>query len=428
MQKEPLIFAAKHQATGMNVRIRQATIADSRSKWNGKQADILVQNGKIAQIASSIEVDTEQTIEGVNLIVSPGFTDIFSHFNDPGLEHKETLETGAAAAKAGGYTRVMALPNTKPTIHSKSQVEYIVQKSRQLPVEILPIGAISHNCEGKDLAEMHDMHQSGAIAFSDGLQPVQNSQVLLKALQYVKTFGGTIIQVPDETNLSRTGLMNEGIVSTRLGLPGKPMLAETLMLARDIELLRYTGSKLHVTGISSAASIELVRRAKSEGLALTCSVTPYHLWFSDEDLMEYDTNLKVNPPLRTTADVEALKTAVMDGTIDCIASHHQPHEWDSKVCEFEYAKYGMEGLESCFAAVATTLQQLSDVRLTELFAIHPAAIFGLPLPIIEAGQKANLTIFQKNKGIVFDKKDIRSKSVNNAFAGKMLKAVIIATI
>ncbi len=411
----------------MNVRIRQVNIADPRSKWNGLQADILIQRGIITEVASVIESGAEQTIEGNNLVVSPGFTDIFSHFNDPGIEHKETLETGAAAAKAGGYTRVMTLPNTKPCLHSKSQVEYIVQKSKHLPVEIIPVGAISHNCEGKDLAEMHDMHQSGAIAFSDGLHPVQNSQVLLKALQYVKTFGGTVIQLPDETNLSRTGLVNEGIISTRLGLPGKPILAETLMLARDIELLRYTGSKLHVTGISSAASVELVRRAKNDGLSLTCSVTPYHLWFSDEDLMEYDTNLKVNPPLRTPADVEALRAAVADGTIDCIASHHQPHEWDSKVCEFEYAKYGMEGLETCFTATVTALPGLSNQKLSELFAIHPAAIFGLPLPVIEVGQNANLTIFQKNQGIVFDKKDIRSKSVNNAFTGKMLKAVIIET-
>ncbi len=410
----------------MNVRIRQAIIADPRSQWNGQQADILIENGRITAIGPNLETETDSTIDLPNLVVSPGFTDIFSHFNDPGQEHKETLETGAAAAKAGGYTRILVLPNTKPTIHSKSQVEYIVQKSKELPVEILPIGAISQHCEGKDLAEMHDMHLSGAVAFSDGLHPVQNSQVLLKALQYVKTFGGTVINIPDEQNLSRTGLVNEGIISTRLGLPGKPALAETLMLARDIELLRYTGSKLHVTGISTTASVALVRRAKAEGLSLTCSVTPYHLWFNDDDLVEYDTNLKVNPPLRTPADVEALRAAVLDGTIDCIASHHQPHEWDSKICEFEYAKYGMEGLETCFAATATALPDLSNEKLSTLFAINPATIFGLPLPVIEAGNLANLTIFQKNDGIVFDKKDIRSKSANNAFIGTAFKIVIIA--
>lgn len=410
--------------TGMSTIIRQATIADPRSSLHGQKADIFIKNGLIEQIASLIELRADETISAPDMVVTPGFTDIFSHFNDPGYEYKETLETGAAAAAAGGYTRVLVLPNTKPVVHNKSQVEYLVQKSKNLPVEILPIGSVSHNCEGKDLAEMHDMHASGAIAFSDGLQPVQNSQVLLKALQYVKAFNGIIIQVPDEQNLSRTGLINEGVISTRLGLPGKPVLAETLMLARDIELLRYTGSKLHVTGISTAASVELVRRAKNDGLQISCSVTPYHIWFSDEDLTDYDTNLKVNPPLRTPADVAAIRNAVVDGTIDCIASHHQPHEWDSKVCEFEYAKYGMEGLESCFAATATILPQLSIKRLAELFAINPSLIFGIPLPVIEVGNKANLTLFQKGSEVIFGKKDVHSKSSNNAFLEKNLNTVI----
>jgi dihydroorotase len=409
----------------MNVLIRQATIADPRSVWNGQQADILIENGRIVQIGTGIETGNHKVIEEPNLVASPGFTDVFSHFGDPGLEFKETLETGAEAAKAGGYTRVLAMPNTKPVIHSKSQVEYIVQKSKNLPIQVLPIGAISQHCEGKDLAEMYDMHTSGAVAFSDGIHPVQNSQVLLKALQYVKSFNGVIIQVPDEQNLSRTGLVNEGIISTQLGLPGKPTLAETLMLARDIEILRYTGSKLHVTGISTGASVELVRRAKNDGLNLTCSVTPYHLWFSDEDLAEYDTNLKVNPPLRTPADREALLEAVLDGTVDCIASHHQPHEWDSKVCEFEYARYGMEGLESCFAATATVLPQLSAQKLVELFSINPATIFGLNLPLIAEGEKAEITLFSRGSDSIFTEEKIKSRSKNNAFINKTFKAVII---
>ncbi|HSR40143.1 MAG TPA: dihydroorotase, partial [Phnomibacter sp.] len=339
----------------MALLLRQVTIADPRSDLNGKTTDILIENGSIAAIGDLTAPAGCRVVEGSGLLVSPGFTDIFSHFCDPGLEYKETLETGAAAAAAGGYCRVLVLPNTQPAVHNKAQVEYIVQKSKSLPVTILPLGAISKNCEGKDLAEMYDMRNSGAVAFSDGVHPVQNSQVLTKALQYVKAFDGVIVQVPDEAALSKNGLMHEGITSTQLGLPGKPALAETLLLNRDIELLRYTGSKLHVTGISTAASIDLVRRAKAEGLQLTCSITPYHLNFCDEDLVNYDTNLKVNPPLRTRADMEALKAAVLDGTIDCIASHHQPHEYDSKVCEFEYAKYGMEGLESCVGAVKKAL-------------------------------------------------------------------------
>jgi len=407
--------------------LRQVTIADPRSALHGQQVDILVEEGIITAIGDLADATAANIMQGKDLHIAPGFTDVFSHFCDPGIEYKETLETGAAAAAAGGYCRVLVLPNTEPSVHSKTQVEYIIQKSKSLPVQILPYGAISKNCEGKDLAEMYDMRTSGAVAFSDGTHPVQNSQVLTKALLYVKAFDGVIVQVPDETALSKAGLIHEGIVSTQLGLPGKPALAETLLLNRDIELLRYTGSKLHVTGISTAASIELVRRAKAEGLNLTCSVTPYHLNFCDEDLQEYDTNLKVNPPLRTKADVEALKSAVLDGTIDCIASHHQPHEYDSKVCEFEYAKYGMEGLETCFAAVTTALPSITTARLAELFSINPAVIFGLELSPIAVGSPAMLTAFSLQEEWKVSATDLKSISKNNAFLGKDLKGKTTGT-
>lgn len=400
--------------------LRQVTIADPRSALHGQQVDILIEDGKISAIGDLANAKADTIVLGNGLHIAPGFTDVFSHFCDPGIEYKETLETGAAAAAAGGYCRVLVLPNTEPAVHNKPQVEYIIQKSKSLPVQILPYGAISKNCEGKDLAEMYDMRSSGAVAFSDGTHPVQNSQVLTKAMLYVKAFDGVVVQVPDETALSKAGLMHEGIVSTQLGLPGKPALAETLLLNRDIELLRYTGSKLHVTGISTAASIELVRRAKAEGLNLTCSVTPYHLNFCDEDLQEYDTNLKVNPPLRTKADVEALKAAVLDGTIDCISSHHQPHEYDSKVCEFEYAKYGMEGLETCFASITTALPTISTARLAELFSINPAVIFGLELPPIAVGSPAMLTSFHTTQTWTVGTNDLKSISKNNAFIGKEL--------
>jgi dihydroorotase len=412
----------------MNLIIRQATVADPRSPHYGQQVDLHLSQGKIVEIG---QVDNEtgiRAISGEGLVVAPGFTDIFASFGDPGFEYKETLETGAASAAAGGYTRVIGLPNTQPAIHSKSQVEYIVQKGKELPAQVIPYGAITKNTEGKELAEMYDMRQSGAIAFTDGLRPLQNSQVMLKALQYVKAFDGLLVQVPDEESLSKHGLINEGIVSTRLGLPGKPILAETLLLARDIELLRYTGSRLHVTGISSAESVALIQKAKAEGLNITCSVTPYHLHFTDEDLATYDTNLKLNPPLRTAADRDALKAAVLDGTIDCIASHHQPHEWDSKTCEFEYAKYGMEGLETCVAAVKAALPQISNGRLAELFAINPAVIFGLPLPPLEANQAVMLTLYSVAQPSVFEKEKIKSKSVNNAFIGKTFDLKIIGTI
>ena len=405
----------------MQLLIRQAIVADPRSSFNGQKVDLLVDNGKLKISNVDTESRDARVIDIPGLHVSPGWTDVFSHFCDPGLEFKETLETGAAAAAAGGYTRVLLVPNTKPVVDAKSQVEYLVQRSKQLPVTVLPIGAISKNCEGKDLAEMYDMYASGAVAFSDGLHPMQSSQVMLKALQYVKAFDGVVIQVPDELSLTKQGLMNEGIISTQMGLPGKPAIGESLMVARDIELVRYTGSRIHFTGISTAASIELIKKAKAEGLQVTCSVTPYHLTFSDEDLQAYDTNLKVNPPLRNRADVEAIKQAVLDGTVDCISSHHQPHEYDSKVCEFEYAKYGMEGLESCYGAVKAALPTLSLNQVVSLFAINPAVIFKLPLPVIEEGLTPDLTLFLPGDDYEFTKKNIQSLSSNNAFIGRTLK-------
>lgn len=410
----------------MQIFIRQATISDPRSSLNGQTVDLLIDKG-IISINASPAADA-RVIDVPGLCIFPGFTDVFAQFNDPGFEYKETLESGAAAAAAGGYTRVMVIPNTRPALDAKAQVEYVVQKSKHLPVTILPLGALSKNCEGKDLAEMYDMHSSGAVAFSDGTNPMQSAQVMLKALQYVKALDAVVIQVPDEQSLTKTGLANEGIISTQMGLPGKPPVAEQLMVARDIELVRYTGSRVHFTGLSTAASFELVRRAKADGLEVTCSVTPYHLNFCDEDLHDYDTNLKVNPPLRTRSEMEATRQALLDGTVDCIASHHQPHEYDSKVSEFEYARYGMEGLESCVGAVLAALPRLSNQRLAELFAISPAAIFGLPLPVIENGAAAQLSLFTTGTPYVFSASMIRSVSKNNAFTGKTLPAKPVGII
>ena len=293
----------------MKVLIKKAYIISPSSPFNGKTKDILITDGVIGKIADTIKEKADHTIEEKGLCASIGWVDIFADFGDPGFEYKESIETGTKAAAAGGFTDVMLIPNTKPVVDSKSQVEYILQRSKGETVTVHSIGAVTQNTDGAALSEMYDMYQSGAVAFSDGINTIQNSGLLLKALQYVKAFDGTIIQVPDDKNIAPNGLMNEGIISTQLGLPSKPSIAEELMVARDIELVEYTDSKLHFTGISSVKSLECIQKAKAGGIKVTCSVTPYQLYFCDEDLQGYDTNLKVNPPLRSRENMLDLRKA-----------------------------------------------------------------------------------------------------------------------
>jgi dihydroorotase len=415
----------------MKVLIKQATIIAPSSPFNGHTKDILITDGIIAQIGDTINTTADQVIEHEGLSLSIGWMDVFANFADPGYEYKETLETGAKAAAAGGFTDVMVLPNTNPVVHSKSQVEYIIQKSKVLAVSIHPIGAVTKNAEGKDLAEMYDMQQSGAIAFGDGINSIQSAGLLLKALQYVKSFDGTVIQIPDDRSIGANGLMNEGIISTQLGLPGKPTIAEELLVARDLKLARYADSKLHFTGVSSAKSLEYIKKSKETGIKVTCSVTPYNLYFTDADVQDYDTNLKVNPPLRTEADRQALLKAIADGTLDCIASHHFPQNWDSKVCEFEYAKEGMIGLESLFGVLGELgISNLESglEHLITLLSINPRNIFGIAIPEIKEGATACLTLFNTDEEYVFTEQMIKSKSKNSPFVGKKLKGKVIGII
>ncbi len=415
----------------MKVLIKQVKIIAPSYPFNGHTKDILITDGIITVISDAVKATAEQVIEQPGLCVSIGWMDVFANFADPGYEYKETLETGAKAAAAGGFTDVMVLPNTSPVVHSKSQVEYIIQKSKALAVNIHPIGAVTKNAEGKDLAEMYDMQQSGAVAFGDGINSIQSAGILLKALQYVKSFDGTVIQIPDDKSIGTNGLMNEGIVSTQLGLPGKPTIAEELLVARDLKLARYADSKLHFTGISSAKSLEYIKRSKETGIKVSCSVTPYNLYFTDADVQEYDTNLKVNPPLRIEADRQGLLKGIADGMVDCIASHHFPQNWDSKTCEFEYAKEGMVGLESLFGILGElgiSNLELGLERLITLLSVNPRKIFGIAVPEIKEGAAACLTLFNTDEEYIFTEQMIKSKSKNSPFIGKKLKGKVIGII
>ena len=410
----------------MKLLIKQAQVIAPSSPLNGKKQDILIENGKITRIADSVTGQVDQVISEEGICVSPGWMDIFADFADPGQEYRETIETGAWAAAAGGFTDVMLIPNTSPVTDTKAQADYLVQKGKQTPVNIHPIAAITRKTEGKDLAEMYDMHQAGAIAFGDGINPVQRAGLLLKALQYVKTIDGTVIQLPDDSSIGANGLMNEGIVSTRMGLPGKPIVAEELMVARDIKLARYTESRLHFTGISSPKSLEYIKRGKEGGIQISCSITPYQAFFCDEDLAGYNTHLKLNPPLRTRNDMLAIRQALLDGSVDCIASHHLPQHWDGKACEFEYARYGMISLETMFAVVTTI--GLDPQTFVQMQAVNARRLFGLPVPEIAEGADACLTIFAPAAAFTPDEKDIRSKSKNSPFTGMPLKGKVIGIV
>lgn len=404
----------------MRIIIRQARVLDAQSDYNNQIVDILIEDGVITEIGASLQVEAEKVVEGKGLCVSPGWVDIFADYREPGYEHKETIISGLDSAAAGGFTHVLVTPNTHPAVSDKSTVQYLISKANGHATQLHPIGAVSKEVEGKQLAEMMDMQRHGAIAFSDGWKPVQNAGLFLKALEYVKAFDGTVIQVPVDASLSAGGLMHEGPVSTQIGMAGMPDLAETIMVHRDIELLRYTNSKLHITGISSAASVEMIRRAKNEGLQVTCSVTPYHLALTDESLRSYSSMYKVNPPLRSEADRKALVAGLKDGTIDCIASHHRPQEWDAKAKEFEYASDGMNIQQIAFNIVWEALKdEVSLERIAEALGSMPRKIFGFDNAQINKGKNIEITIFSPEEETHLQKDNWKSLSNNNPFSSKL---------
>ncbi len=410
----------------MTILVRKALVKDIHSSLHNQRMDILLSDGLITDIAEQIDTIADTVIEIPGISVSPGWVDLFVKGTDPGFEFKDDLDSVSASAAKGGFTHLFLTPNTQPVTQNKTGVQYIKNHHSTRPVVLHPIGAVTKNTDGKELTEMFEMKQNGAIAFGDGTKSIQSAGLLIKALQYVNAIDGIIIQLPDDHSVAPHGLMHEGIVSTQVGLPGKPALAEEIMVARDIELLRYTNSRLHLTGISLATSVEMIRKAKKEGLNLTCSTTPYHLVFTDASLLNgYDTNLKVNPPLRTEKDRQALLAAVKDGTIDCITTHHTAQNKDAKICEFEYAGFGALGLEAAFGI----LNQIgfSEDQILNAICLKPRAIFGLSTTI-EKGSKADFTLFESITNATFQKDDLRSKSDNCPYLGLPTKGKVKGVI
>jgi dihydroorotase len=410
--------------------LRQVIVMDTQSELNGLTADVLIENGSFKDMALNLEVGDEnisvyQPPEEMTLHLSPGFVDIFADYREPGYEQKETIASGLSAAARGGFTDVFLLPNTKPVADGRSGIQYALRQAEGNPVMLHPLGAISQGIEGKSLAEMMDMRACGAVAFTDGWKPVQSSGLMLKALEYVRAFEGTLLQMPSDASLATGGLMHESALSTRLGMPGIPVLSESLMVHRESALTRYTGSRLHLTGISSAESVTFIRRAKEEGLPVTCSVTPYHLLLTDEALSGYDSAFKVTPPLRSEADRQALIEGLADGTIDCIASHHRPQDWDAKAKEFEYAGEGMAIQEIAFPLVLQAVGNAVKLdRIVDAFSTAPRRIFGLPDVSIRKGAAAVCTLFSPDGGETFNRESAASLAFNNPFDGLRLSGTV----
>lgn len=413
----------------MKILIKDCLIADTLSPYNNQRKNILIEDGIIKSVTDPfLNVQTDKEISGEQLSVSQGWVDVFASIPDPGFEYRETLQSGADAALAGGFTHVFCNPNTRPVVDNKAQVEYVVGSSKYLSVMLHPLGAISKKIEGKELAEMYDMYTSGAVAFTDGIEPVQSSALFLKALQYVRGFNGVVIQIPIDNILAKHGLMNEGIMSTRLGMPGIPAIAEELMIKRDLELVEYTRSHLHFTGVSTSKGLRLIEDAKNAGLNVTCSVTPYHAFYCDEDLQDYNTHLKVSPPLRTKSDMIAVRKAIESGVADCIATHHTPHDTDGKQCEFEYAKNGMIGFQTAFAALNHIVPTFSEARIAQLFSTNARTIFKLPQATIQEGNIAEITVFSKREHYTFTTQNNKSRSANSPFFNMELNGKVIGVI
>lgn len=398
----------------------------SRSHDGKDKVDIRINDGKIAEMGTDLYAAENETIHDARgSYISPGWMDMHVHLREPGFEHKETIETGCKAAAFGGFTEVACMPNTNPPIHTRDVVDFIKNKSKPLPVNVHPIGCVSKERKGESITEMFDMQEGGAVAFSDDGDPVYNSELMRVALEYSSMLGVPIINHEEDLKLSRPGHMHEGKVSTRLGLDGTPGIAEEVMIARDILLAEFTGGHVHVAHISTAKAVELVRRAKADGVNVTTEVCTHHFDLTDEEIerQNFDTNFKMHPPLRTQEDVDAMIEGLADGTIDAICTDHAPHAIEEKEVEFIYAPNGIIGLETAWGVTAKRLLKTGKMNLQDVLTKmidNPREILNLNIPQIAEGEIANLTLFNTDQEWTFEEKHIKSKSKNSPYVGTQM--------
>lgn len=410
----------------MRYLIKSATLVHKGHKYNDKSIDILIEKGIIKKIGSKISPEPkDQVIKGENLHVSIGFFDIGTHCGEPGFEHRETIESLCKAAKAGGYTELAVFPNTKPVVQTKAEVRYMVDKAAEYGIKVHAIGALSKDIKGVDIAEYYDMYNSGAVAFSDGMQPIKDNGLLSRALTYASQLKAPIIHHPYDVSLGG-GEMHEGYTSTSLGLKGSPDIAETTTIVRDQMVANYTGGAIIEHCISSARGIALVKAYKKKVDNYFSTAAYMNLVHTDEDLVGFDSNLKVEPVIRSRADRKALITAILEETIDAIVTNHTPLDPESKDLEFQYANAGAIGLETCFSKLNTALhKELHFTTIVNKLTFGPRVILGLPIPKIEEGEKANLCVFDTDVEYEVTEKSLHSLSKNSPYLGQKLKGKII---
>ena len=416
--------------------VRSVRIIDTASPFGGQVKDLWIEDGIIRQVGDQLPLQPHTVlIEQPGLYVSAGWIDLRAANNDPGYEHRESARSLQEAAIRGGFVQLVLLPNSQPVVDSKDTLNYVKQLGAQGPVTFLPTAAVTKKAQGVDFTEMIDLHRAGAIAFTDGVHPIQNADILLKALLYLRPLNALLINRVEDEQLTRFGQMHEGPTSTLLGLKGMPALAEELMLLRDLKLLRYAleesalplpaGPLLHFSGLSSAQAVQLVREAKAEGLPISCDVAAHQLAFFDTDLHRFDTNLKVNPPFRSEEDVLALRAGLADGTIDLVVSDHQPYDEESKLVEFDQAAFGISSLETTFAC-ARMHADLPLERLIAAFTSAPRRILRLPAHSITEGAPASLTFFLPDASWTLTR--LASASKNSPFLNQNLQGQVAGTL
>ncbi len=397
----------------MHLYLRNVKVVNVDSPYHEQIVSIEIEKGSIKNIGKRISPSTRNVIDGNGLIATPGFFDLSSSFNDPGNEHKEDISSGSSCAEDGGFTHVCIQPDTDPVIDSKSGVEYILSKASERTTCVLPYGSISKKNENQSLADLLELREGGVVAFSSGLSTITNPELLLNALRYTANFGGLIITRPQDQDLSKFGQMHEGIVSTQLGLKGISDISETIMVKRDLDIVEYTGGRLHFAGISSGQSLDLIGKAKKGGANVTCDVSIHNLLYTDDQLVEFDTNYKVNPPLRSEANRKALVKGLKNGTIDAIVTDHQPQDIESKKLEFDLAEFGMIGLQTALPGILKLSQEVDISLLVHKLTNGPRVILGFDPIKIEKGEKADITLIDPKRKWIFDESTNLSKSTNS---------------